>query len=105
MPITTMAMALNFAIIIATWTSELSLSEKIVLTAIVIGKYLLFTFFVYLSSEERIRKSCNTLCIVLNTGMIIFSGWMGAYLITLTTAMLLVPLLIWSSAAIYDFGA
>lgn len=103
MPITTSAIGLNVAIGIGVWMSQLPVSARIVLTAVLVGKFFLHFFTVWISDEEKVRKSGTIICIVLNIAIIIYSVLMREFYIVLSTAILLVALLVWSFAAIFDF--
>lgn len=104
MLISTAALVMNIAIGFSLWRSSLPLPIKIVFTVMLIGKYILFFYSVWMSEDERMRKIGITLCIALNTIIIIYSLLKQEVLLTVSTSILLIFLLIWAFAVVYDFA-
>lgn len=104
MPYTTIPLALNAGAGVAVWISDISLPAKIVLTVLLVAKCILFFYSAWMSDSERFQKFGVTLCIIANAGLIIYGLISAAYHISITVAIMLIVLLVWSFAVVYDFS-
>lgn len=104
MPITTTSMALNVAVGFAVWMSDVSLPAKIIITLILIGKCVLFFCSVWMGDSESTRKIGAAICILLNVALIAYGFVCKEYFIVGTTAIMLVMLVVWSCAVVFDFS-
>lgn len=103
MPVTTVALGLNTAVGFAVWQSELPTLVKVIITAVLLGKFTLFFYSVWMSEGERMRTIGVTGCILLNIAIIIYAFIKHELLLAISTVGLLVVLLIWAVAVVYDF--
>ena len=103
MPFTTVSMALNTAAGVAVWLSDISLTAKIVITVLLVAKCVLFFYSAWMSESERFQKVGVSLCIVANVALIAYGFLYAAYHIVATVAIMLIVLLVWSFAAVFDF--
>ena len=103
MPFTTVSIALNTASVVAVWMSEISTTAKIILTVLLVAKCILFYYSAWMSESERFQKVGVSLCIFANVALIAYGFWVAAYHIVVTVAVMLIVLLIWSFATVYDF--
>lgn len=101
MPITTTSMALNIAVGFAVWMSDLSLTAKIVITLILIGKCALFFYSVWMSDGEHTRKIGTAICIALNVALLVLGLVCEEFFVAGTTAITLIMLVVWSYAAVF----
>lgn len=104
MPVTTIGLAMNIAIGFAVWQSQLPGLAKMVITAVLLGKYAWFFCAAWMSERAQMRKIGVAGCIVLNIAIIIYAVVKQELLPAISTAGLLVLLLIWAAAAVYDFN-
>lgn len=104
MSFTTVSPALNAASIVAVWMSEISITAKIVLTVLLVAKCALFFYSAWMSDSERFRKVGVSLCILVNVALIAYGLLCSAYHIVVTVAVMLLVLLVWSFATVYDFA-
>lgn len=103
MTITTVALGLNTAVGFVVWQSELPTLMKVIITAILLGKFTLFFYSVWMSEGERMRAIGVTGCILLNVAIIVYAFLRHELLLVISTLVLLIFLLIWSVAVVYDF--
>ena len=101
MPITTIPMVLNILIGFAVWISSLSTITKTVITAILIVKYVLFFSSVWVIEAEHMRKIGVGICIAINLALLIFSLVCAEFMIAVSTAIILIFLILWSIAAFF----
>lgn len=104
MPITTTSMALNVAVGFAVWMSDISLTAKIVITMILIGKCALFFYSAWMGDSESTRKIGTAICMLLNAALIVYGFVCAEYFIVVTTAIMLTMLVVWSFAVVFDFS-
>lgn len=103
MPITTASLAVNFTVGWFVWTSQLPLIAKSILTAVLIGKYILFCRSVWVDAEDRTRKCEIAICIILNTLVAGYALYNHELLVAISAGALLTVLLIWAFARVYNF--
>lgn len=103
MPVTTVALGLNTAVGFTVWQSELPTLIKIIITTALLGKFTLFFYSVWMSEGERMRAIGVTGCVLLNVAIIIYALLRHELLLAISTVVLLIVLLIWAFAVVYDF--
>ena len=103
MLITTASIVLNMSIGFATWQSQLQLFSKIVISALLLGKIVLFFFSVWMSDGEKLTRWGVTACILLDVALLAYAVVVGEMFMALTIAGAVIPLLIWALASVYDF--
>lgn len=103
MPVTTVAMAMNIAVGFAAWQSQLPVLIKIIITAVLIGKYALFFYSVWMCESEWMRKCSIVICIGLNIALIVYSLLHKEIFTAVTAGVMLIMLIIWAVAVTFDF--
>lgn len=104
MNITTIALALNIAIGVTVWQSELGLIAQIVLTVLLIAKFTLFFYTAWMSSSNGFQKAGAIALIVLNFAIIVYTLLENEIFIAITTGATLVLFVFWALAAIFCIG-
>jgi len=103
MPITTASLAVNFTVGWSVWTSQLPLIAKSVLTAVLIGKYILFCCSVWVDAKDRTRKCEIAICVALNAFVAGYALYNHELLTAISAGTLLTVLLIWAFACVFNF--
>ncbi|MGM9603119.1 MAG: hypothetical protein ACI3W5_16225 [Faecousia sp.] len=103
MSVTTIAMVINIGAGMAVWQSQQSAGIKMLIIAMLLGKYALFFHSVWISQGEQRGKLEVTVCIVWNAVIMIYAFTRQEWLLVFFTAVLLILLLIWAFAVVYDF--
>lgn len=102
MPMIAGSLALNIILGIAVWLSGLSAAAKILVTVLLVGKTLLFLYSQQ-AGTDGLRKAGAASCIALNGGLTAYGLGTGEYRIAVSALLLLIPLVIWSLATVFDF--
>ena len=104
MNITTIALALNDAIGVTVWQSNLSLAAKIILTVLLVAKFALFFYTAWMTPSDTVGKIGAVLVSVLNIGIGAYALLQGASFVTVTTVVTLIAFILWACATIFCIG-
>ena len=104
MNITTIALALNVAIGVTAWQSNLSLMAKIILTILLVAKFALFFYTAWMTPSDTVGKIGAILVSILNVGIGIYTLIQGASFVTVTVAVTLLAFILWACATIFCIG-
>lgn len=96
MPFTVIPMAINIMSGIALWMTDLSLTEKIIITALIALKYAAFFYGALMAEADSIAKYISLgMCATINIGLVIYTIITSQWTVTIGIAIILL-LLIWS---------
>lgn len=104
MTISTTAMALNAAIGVAVWMSELSLLAKIILTVLLVVKHVVFFYTAWMGDSEAVQKIGSVVLFLMNIGIIVYALVCREIHIAITAAITLIMLGVWSFSTVFDFN-
>ena len=104
MPIIAGSLALNIILGIAVWFSGVSVTAKSLATVLLIGKNLLFLCSQWMGME-RLRKIGVLICTALNAALAVYGAGIGEYTVAVFALLLLISLLTWSFATVFDLPA
>ena len=104
MPFTVIPMAINIMSGIALWMTDLSLTAKIIITALIVIKYAAFFYGALMAEACSVPKYISLgLCAVTNIGILIYTIVTSQWTVTISVAATLILLIIWSSAIVFSF--
>ena len=105
MPVTVIPMAINIMSGIALWMTDLSLTAKIIITALIVLKYAAFFYGALMADVCSPSKYiCLGFCAATNIGILIYTIVTSQWTVTIGVAATLILLVIWSSAIVFSFG-
>lgn len=105
MPFTVIPMAINIMSGIALWQTNLSLTVKIVVTALLVLKYATFFYSALMADACSVQRYIGLgICALINTGLLIYTIITSQWTVTIGVAACLILLIIWSLAAVFSFG-
>ena len=104
MPFTVIPMAINIMPGIALWMTDLSLTAKIIITALIVIKYAAFFYGALMAEACSAPKYISLgLCAVTNIGILIYTIVTSQWTVIISVATTLILLIIWSSAIVFSF--
>lgn len=105
MPFTVIPMAINIMSGIALWMTDLSLTAKIIITALIVLKYAAFFYGALMADVCSSSKYISLgFCAATNIGILIYTIVTSQWTVTISVATTLILLIIWSSAIVFSFG-
>jgi len=102
MLVTVASVALNASIGIAVWQSQLQLTAKIIITAILLIKVALFFCSVWMSDGGAIARWEIAACMVLNIALLVYALHVKEIFVIMTAAGASVLLLIWTVGNVFQ---
>ena len=104
MPLTVIPLVINIMIGGAIWISELSILTKVIITMLLVVKFLTYFYSVLMADSDLVRNVGLIVCGLLNLGGIIFTAIQGIWTATIPFATLLVILIVWRVMPTIDFS-
>ena len=104
MPLTVIPLVINIMIGGAIWISELSILTKVIITVLLVVKFLTYFYSVLMADSDLVRNVGLIVCGLLNLGGIIFTAIQGIWTATIPFATLLVILIVWRVMPTIDFS-
>lgn len=102
MPFTVIPMAINIMSGIALWMTDLSLTTKIIITALIVLKYAAFFYGALIADVSSPSKYISLgFCAVTNIGILIYTIVTSQWTVTISVATTLLLLIIWSLPMIF----
>lgn len=103
MPLILIPMAINVMTGFMLWQSEMTLTAKILITVLIVIKYVSF-FYAALMAELDISRNIGLIIsAVINVGLAMYSILLSEWFVLTGIAINLILLVIWSSAAVFSF--
>lgn len=97
MPFTVIPMVINLISGVALWQTGLSITAKIILTVLIILKYTAFFYGALMAEADSVAKHLSLgCCAALNIGILIYTIVVSQWTVTISIAMSLILLIIWS---------
>ena len=104
MPLTVIPLVINIMIGGAIWISELSILTKVIITMLLVVKFLTYFYSVLMADSDLVRNVGLIVCGLLNLGGIVFTAIQGIWTATIPFATLLVILIVWRVMPTIDFS-
>lgn len=104
MPLTIIPIAFNFVIGGAIWMSELSTPIKIIITVLLIAKFITYFYSALVADSDLVRNIGLVACGVLNLGGVVYTAIEGIWTATVPFAALLVLLIVWRVLPMINFS-
>lgn len=104
MPLTVIPLVINIMIGGAIWISELSILTKVIITVLLVVKFLTYFYSVLMADSDLVRNVGLIVCGLLNLGGIVFTAIQGIWTATIPFATLLVILIVWRVMPTIDFS-
>ena len=104
MPLTVIPLVINIMIGGAIWISELSILTKVIITVLLVVKFLTYFYSVLMADSDLVRNVGLIVCGLLNLGGIVFTAIQGIWTATISFATLLVILIVWRVMPTIDFS-
>lgn len=102
MPLTVIPMAINIMSGVAVWLTDLSLTAKIVVTALIVLKYAAFFYGALIADACSAPKYIGLgMCAAINIGLLIYTIVASQWTVTIGIATTLLLLIIWSLPMIF----
>lgn len=95
MPLTVIPLVINIMIGGAIWISELSILTKVIITVLLVVKFLTYFYSVLMADSDLVRNVGLIVCGLLNLGGIVFTAIQEIWTATIPFATLLVILIVW----------
>lgn len=95
MPLTVIPLVINIMIGGAIWISELSILTKVIITMLLVVKFLTYFYSVLMADSDLVRNVGLIVCGLLNLGGIVFTAIQEIWTATIPFATLLVILIVW----------
>ena len=103
MPLTVIPLVINIMIGGAIWISELSILTKVIITMLLVVKFLTYFYSVLMADSDLVRNVGLIVCGLLNLGGIVFTAIQVIWTATIPFATLLVILIVWRVMPTIDF--
>lgn len=103
MPLTVIPLVINIMIGGAIWISELSILTKVIITMLLVVKFLTYFYSVLMADSDIVRNVGLIVCGLLNLGGIVFTAIQEIWTATIPFATLLVILIVWRVMPTIDF--
>lgn len=104
MPLTVLPLAINFVIGGAIWMSELSTPIKVIITVLLIIKFITYFYSVLVAGSDFVCTIGLFTCGLFNLGGAIYTVIEGIWTATVPFATLLVLLIVWRALPKIDFS-
>lgn len=104
MPLTVIPLVINIMIGGAIWISELSILTKVIITVLLVVKFLTYFYSVLMADSDLVRNVGLIVCGLLNLGGIVFTAIQEIWTVTIPFATLLVILIVWRVMPTIDFS-
>ena len=103
MPLTVIPLVINIMIGGAIWISELSILTKVIITMLLVVKFLTYFYSVLMADSDLVCNVGLIVCGLLNLGGIVFTAIQEIWTATIPFATLLVILKHWRVMPTIDF--
>lgn len=104
MPLTVIPLVINIMIGGAIWIRELSILTKVIITVLLVVKFLTYFYSVLMADSDLVCNVGLIVCGLLNLGGIVFTAIQGIWTATIPFATLLVILIVWRVMPTIDFS-
>lgn len=104
MPLTVIPLVINIMIGGAIWISELSILTKVIITVLLVVKFLTYFYSVLMADTDLVHNVGLIVCGLLNLGGIVFTAIQEIWTATIPFATLLVLLIVWRVLPAIDFS-
>lgn len=102
MPLTVIPFAVNFMIGAGIWISNCPTNLKIIYTAMVVAKFLIFFIAAFFIDADFLKQACLVICAGFNILLIIFGIQKSIPFMAIGSGALLILLIVWSLVTVFD---
>lgn len=104
MPLTTIPFTINIMVGGAIWTSQLSITMKVIITVLLVAKFFTYFYSVLMEDSDSVCNVGLIVCGLLNLVGVIYTAIEGIWTAAILFAILLVLLIVWRVLPMIDFS-